>query len=200
MVSHANGHTSGCLGTYGVLVLRTRSLGTSYKAAPAAIPPVPVQMWQGRAQSWCGCGRGEPSPGADVAGLAHSDCRGLRNKRPSLVVVWAQVMDVSQLDMLRDHFNRLDGEIKYVGHTHACTHTHTHTLTHTHAHRSKISELYGLGGVLRKLNVQIREKDRVLSALEAKNRELVAIADSKACVRTHARTHAPPTHTHTCTR
>ena len=29
MVSHANGHTSGCLGTYGVLVLRTLSLGTS---------------------------------------------------------------------------------------------------------------------------------------------------------------------------
>ena len=80
-------------------------------------------------------------------------------------------------------------------HTHAHSHSHSHS--HTHAHRSKISELYGLGGVLRKLNVQIREKDRVLSALEAKNRELVAIADSKACVRIHARTHAP---THTCTR
>ena len=43
--------------------------------------PVPVQMWQGRAQSrcrcergepqsLCGCGRGEPSPGADVAGVS----------------------------------------------------------------------------------------------------------------------------------
>ena len=31
--------------------------------------PVPVQMWQGRAQSRCGCGRGERSPGADVAGV-----------------------------------------------------------------------------------------------------------------------------------
>jgi hypothetical protein len=28
--------------------------------------PVPVQMWQGRVQSWRRCGRGEPSPGADV--------------------------------------------------------------------------------------------------------------------------------------
>ena len=45
--------------------------------------PVPVQMWQGRAQSplvqmwrgepsphWCRCGSGEPSPGADVAGVS----------------------------------------------------------------------------------------------------------------------------------
>jgi hypothetical protein len=28
--------------------------------------PVPVQMWAGRAQSRCRCGRGEPSPSADV--------------------------------------------------------------------------------------------------------------------------------------
>ena len=27
-----------------------------------------VQMWQGRAESPCRCGRGEPSPGADVVG------------------------------------------------------------------------------------------------------------------------------------
>jgi hypothetical protein len=33
----------------------------------AGVSPVPVQMWQGRAQSRCRCGRGEPSPGADVA-------------------------------------------------------------------------------------------------------------------------------------
>ena len=43
----------------------------------AGASPVPVQMWQGRALSWCRCGsggwckhrcgRGEPSPGADVA-------------------------------------------------------------------------------------------------------------------------------------
>ena len=26
-----------------------------------------MQMWQGRAQSRCRCGRGEPSPGADAA-------------------------------------------------------------------------------------------------------------------------------------
>ena len=28
-----------------------------------------MQMWQGRAQSRCGCGRGERRPGADVAGV-----------------------------------------------------------------------------------------------------------------------------------
>ena len=33
--------------------------------------PVPVQMWQRRAQSRCRCGRGEPSPGADVAAVAY---------------------------------------------------------------------------------------------------------------------------------
>ena len=32
-----------------------------------AASPVPVQMWAGRTQSWCRCGSGEPSPGADVA-------------------------------------------------------------------------------------------------------------------------------------
>jgi hypothetical protein len=31
---------------------------------------VPAQMWQGWAQSRRGCGRGEPSPGADVAGVS----------------------------------------------------------------------------------------------------------------------------------
>ena len=30
------------------------------------VGPVPVQMWQGRAQSRCRCGRGEPSPGAGL--------------------------------------------------------------------------------------------------------------------------------------
>ena len=30
---------------------------------------VPVQMWRGWAQSRCRCGGGEPSPGADVAGV-----------------------------------------------------------------------------------------------------------------------------------
>ena len=29
----------------------------------------PARMWQGRAQSQCRCGRGEPSCGADVAGV-----------------------------------------------------------------------------------------------------------------------------------
>ena len=32
--------------------------------------PVPVQMWQGRAQSRCRCSRGEPSRSADVAGVS----------------------------------------------------------------------------------------------------------------------------------
>jgi hypothetical protein len=39
--------------------------------------PVPVQMWQGWAQSRCRRGRGEPSPGADVAGVS-----------PVLVQMW----------------------------------------------------------------------------------------------------------------
>ena len=29
-----------------------------------------VQMWQGRGQSRCRCGGGEPSPGADVGGVS----------------------------------------------------------------------------------------------------------------------------------
>jgi hypothetical protein len=36
----------------------------------AGASPVPVQMWQGRAQSRCRCGRGEPGPGADAAGVS----------------------------------------------------------------------------------------------------------------------------------
>ena len=31
--------------------------------------PVPVQMWEGQAQSRCRCGRDGPSPGADVGGM-----------------------------------------------------------------------------------------------------------------------------------
>ena len=41
--------------------------------ARAAVPgprPVPVQMWQERVQSRCRCGSGEPSPGADGAGVS----------------------------------------------------------------------------------------------------------------------------------
>jgi hypothetical protein len=34
------------------------------------VSPVLVPMWQGCAQSWCRCGRGEPSPGADVVGVS----------------------------------------------------------------------------------------------------------------------------------
>jgi hypothetical protein len=36
----------------------------------AGASPVPVRMWRGRAQSRCGCGGGEPSPGADVGGVS----------------------------------------------------------------------------------------------------------------------------------
>ena len=32
--------------------------------------PVPAQMWEGWAQSRRRCGRGVPSPGADVAGVS----------------------------------------------------------------------------------------------------------------------------------
>ena len=31
------------------------------------VSPVPMQMWQRCAKSWCRCGRGAPSPGTDVA-------------------------------------------------------------------------------------------------------------------------------------
>jgi hypothetical protein len=41
---------------------RSQGCGHRYFARP-----VPVHMWQGRAQSRCTCGKGEPSPGADVA-------------------------------------------------------------------------------------------------------------------------------------
>jgi hypothetical protein len=51
----------------GDLVL-TRAANPGADVAGAS--PVPVQMWQGRAQSRCRCGRGEPSPGADVAGAS----------------------------------------------------------------------------------------------------------------------------------
>ena len=40
--------------------------------------PVLVQMWPGWAQSWCRYGSGEPSPGADVAGVS-----------PAPVQMWA---------------------------------------------------------------------------------------------------------------
>ncbi len=33
-----------------------------------------MQMRQGRAQSWCRCGGGEPSPGADVAAVQVIRC------------------------------------------------------------------------------------------------------------------------------
>ena len=36
----------------------------------AGMSPVRMQMWQGSAQFWCRCGRGERSPGADVAGAS----------------------------------------------------------------------------------------------------------------------------------
>ena len=35
--------------------------------------PVPLQMWQRRAQCRCRCGRGGPSSGADVAGIRDTD-------------------------------------------------------------------------------------------------------------------------------
>jgi hypothetical protein len=42
------------------------------------VSPVPVPMWQRRAQSRCRCGSGEPSPGADVVGVS-----------PVLVQTWS---------------------------------------------------------------------------------------------------------------
>jgi hypothetical protein len=47
---------------------RRAQVGPSPDADVAAVRPVPVQMWQGRAQSRCRCGRGGPSPGADLSG------------------------------------------------------------------------------------------------------------------------------------
>ena len=48
--------------------LHARSIVTLVHAVPrvAGAGPVPAQMWQGRAQSRRRCGRGGPSPGADV--------------------------------------------------------------------------------------------------------------------------------------
>ncbi len=45
-------------------------IGTSRGADVVRVSPVPVRMWQRRAQSRCRCGGGEPSPGADVAGVS----------------------------------------------------------------------------------------------------------------------------------
>jgi hypothetical protein len=42
---------------------------------------VPAQMWEGVGQSWRRCGRGEPSPGADVGGDAVAS-RQLNATRP----------------------------------------------------------------------------------------------------------------------
>jgi hypothetical protein len=50
--------------------------------------PVPAQMWQGRAHSRCRCGRGEPSPGADVAGSEPSvstHCRRFSSPPPTTI-------------------------------------------------------------------------------------------------------------------
>jgi hypothetical protein len=41
-----------------------------YVRACMGASPVPVLMWEGRAQSRCRCGRGEPSPGADEGGVS----------------------------------------------------------------------------------------------------------------------------------
>jgi hypothetical protein len=60
MVSHANGHISGCLGTYGVLVSTTHS----EPRHELRLPQLPSR------QSRCRCGRGESSPGADVAAVS----------------------------------------------------------------------------------------------------------------------------------
>ena len=60
----------------GVLVRQPCPKRKTTKPAPqlpgpvAVVSPVLVQMWPGRAQSWCRCGRGEPSPGAGVAGAS----------------------------------------------------------------------------------------------------------------------------------
>ena len=36
------------------------------QTCPEGVSPVPMQMWQRCAKSWCRCGSGAPSPGADV--------------------------------------------------------------------------------------------------------------------------------------
>ena len=41
----------------------------SHHADVGGVSPVPVQMWQRRAQPRCRCGSSEPSPGADVAAV-----------------------------------------------------------------------------------------------------------------------------------
>ena len=77
-------------------MLRT-GVGAQDEAFRAA-SPVPVQMWQGWARSRSGCGRGEPSPGAAVAGAW----------TPSPVRMWSAplvVAPIAQQDRL--HVSRL---------------------------------------------------------------------------------------------
>jgi hypothetical protein len=47
-----------------------RGLAQCQRRPAELLGPVPAQMWAGRAQSWRRCGRGEPSPGADVGGVS----------------------------------------------------------------------------------------------------------------------------------
>ena len=94
-----------------VATIRLRSLRTRHRGCEGTSPvPVPwmwwrraqsshsAQSWQGRAQSWSRCGRGQPSPGADVAAVspvpvqmwqrcAQSRCRCGRGE-PSPMQMW----------------------------------------------------------------------------------------------------------------
>ena len=49
---------------------------------------VPMQMWQGRAQSRCRCGRSEPDPGADVARGEPSPGADVAGASPVPVQMW----------------------------------------------------------------------------------------------------------------
>jgi hypothetical protein len=58
------------------------------QAYVAAVSPVQVQMWQGRAQSRCRCGCSVPSPGADVAGASPSPGADVAGASPVQVQMW----------------------------------------------------------------------------------------------------------------
>jgi hypothetical protein len=58
-----------CPGSVAAAAARAPYCGLS-KALRSCARVVPAQMWEGRAQSRRRCGRGEPSPGADVGGAS----------------------------------------------------------------------------------------------------------------------------------
>ena len=64
----------------------------SFDCVCAEHGPVPVQMWQGWAQFRCRCGRGRPSPGADVAGVGPVPVQ-MSERRAVVQSLWVDLTD-----------------------------------------------------------------------------------------------------------